>query len=322
MNVHNIVYHLNVLCARYKQGLLFIIAALFVLPALATAEGIATNNYKNGWNAYQSGQYVEAARLWQELSLQANNSSDNDDKLQAAFAAVLTTIAWEKAGNSQAYSSWSDAIRLYLEAGTQWEQQREQLKKRISDNRDALRHLNSDAPVVISPLDQLLLMVDDEVKLAEYNGPRTGLQQSPSVENSEDVRGYFSDDTTAEKPIETPKETVETNTEPSITESSIPIESPSAVPLLFPATVPVLEESQEIEPVLTTRHIIPIEEQESVQPLVVEPTIEQNEITPTTPIVTEDLQPIPEQTLIVVPPKTTKKVVKKHRPVPTTKKTR
>jgi hypothetical protein len=319
MSVHNIVYHLNVLCARYKQRLLFVVAALFVLPVLAAAEtGIATNNYKNGWNAYQSGQYVEAARLWQELSRESNNSTQNDDKLQAAFAAVLTTIAWEKAGNSQAYSSWSDAIRLYLEAGTQWEQQREQLKKRIGDNRDALRHLNSDAPVVISPLDQLLLMVDDEVKLAEYNGPRTGLQQSPSVENSEDVRGYFSDDTTAEKP----KETVETNTEPSITESSTPIENPIAVPLLFPATVPAVEENQEIEPVLTTRHIIPIEEQETVQPLVVEPTIELNEITPTTPIITEDLQPIPEQTLIVVPPKTTKKVVKKHRPVPTTKKTR
>lgn len=325
MSVHNIVYHLNVQCVRYKLRLLFVLGALFVscLPILAMAEtGSGINDYKNGWNAYQSGQYVEAARLWQGLSQQANNNSDNDDKLQAAFAAVLTTIAWEKAGNSQAYSSWSDAIRLYLEAGTQWEQQREQLKKRISDNRDALRHLNSDAPVVISPLDQLLLMVDDEVKLAEYNGPRTGLQQSPSVENSEDVRGYFSGDTTAEKPIETPKETVETNTEPSITEPSIPIESPSAVPLLFPATVPVLEESQEIEPVLTTRHIIPIEEQEPVQPLVVEPTIEQNEITPTTPILTEDLQPIPEQTLIVAPPKTTKKVVKKHRPVPTIKKTR
>jgi len=82
------------------------------------------------------------------------------------------------------------------------------------------------------------------------------------------------------------------------------------------------EENQEIEPVLTTRHIIPIEEQVTVQPLVVEPTIELIEITPTTPIITEDLQPIPEQTLIVVPPKTTKKVVKKHRPVPTTKKTR
>lgn len=308
MSVHNIVYHLNVLCARYKQRLLFIIAALFVLPALATAEGIATNNYKNGWNAYQSGQYVEAARLWQELSRESNNSTQNDDKLQAAFAAVLTTIAWEKAGNSQAYSSWSDAIRLYLEAGTQWEQQREQLKKRISDNRDALRHLNSDAPVVISPLDQLLLMVDDEVKLAEYNGPRTGLQQSPSVENSEDVRGYFSDDTTVEKPIEIPKETVETNTESSITESSTPIENPSEVPL-FPATVPVLEENQEIEPALTTRHIIPIDEPERP----VEPIIDDQEKTSITPIESTDVLHIPVQPLDVVPPTPSKKIIKKQR---------
>lgn len=307
MSVHNIVYHLNVLCARYKQRLLFIIAALFVLPALATAEGIATNNYKNGWNAYQSGQYVEAARLWQELSRQSNNSTQNDDKLQAAFAAVLTTIAWEKAGNSQAYSSWSDAIRLYLEAGTQWEQQREQLKKRISDNRDALRHLNSDAPVVISPLDQLLLMVDDEVKLAEYNGPRTGLQQSPSVENSEDVRGYFGDTTTEkaiERSMETPSETVTTNIEPSV-----PIENPSAVPLLFPATVPVLEENQEIEPALTTRHIIPIDEPEQS----VEPMIDDQEKTSIIPIESTDVLHIPVQPLDVVPPTPTMKIIKKQR---------
>jgi len=301
---------------------LFVLGALFVscLPLLAMAEtGSGTNDYKNGWNAYQSGQYLEAARLWQELSRQTTNSTDKDDKLQAAFAAVLTTIAWEKAGNSQAYSSWSDAIRLYLEAGTQWEQQREQLKKRIGDNRDALRNFNSDTPVVINPLDQLLLMVDDEVKLADYNGPRTGLQQTPSMENSEDVRGYFGDTTaekTIERPIETPTETVTTNIE-----SSTPIENPSVVPL-FPATVPALEENQEIEPALTTRHIIPIEEPEPVQPLVVEPTIEQSEITPTAPIITEDLQPMPEQPLIAVPPTPTKKAVKKRRLAPITKKMR
>ena len=306
MSVHNIVYHLNVLCARYKQRLLFIIAALFVLPALATAEGIATNNYKNGWNAYQSGQYVEAARLWQELSRESNNSTQNDDKLQAAFAAVLTTIAWEKAGNSQAYSSWSDAIRLYLEAGTQWEQQREQLKKRISDNRDALRNFNSDTPVVINPLDQLLLMVDDEVKLADYNGPRTGLQQSPSVENTEDVRGYFGDTTTEkaiERSMETPSETVTTNIEPSV-----PIENPSEVPL-FPATVPVLEENQEIEPALTTRHIIPIDEPEQS----VEPMIDDQEKTSIIPIESTDVLHIPVQPLDVVPPTPTMKIIKKQR---------
>jgi hypothetical protein len=306
MSVHNIVYHLNVLCARYKQRLLFIIAALFVLPALATAEGIATNNYKNGWNAYQSGQYVEAARLWQELSRESNNSNQNDDKLQAAFAAVLTTIAWEKAGNSQAYSSWSDAIRLYLEAGTQWEQQREQLKKRISDNRDALRNFNSDTPVVINPLDQLLLMVDDEVKLADYNGPRTGLQQSPSVENTEDVRGYFGDTTTEkaiERSMETPSETVTTNIEPSV-----PIENPSEVPL-FPATVPVLEENQEIEPALTTRHIIPIDEPEQS----VEPMIDDQEKTSIIPIESTDVLHIPVQPLDVVPPTPTMKIIKKQR---------
>ncbi len=318
MSVHNIVFLLSGLSVRYKHLYLFIISllGLFLMPVSAIAEmGVGTNNYKNGWNAYQSGQYVEAARLWQELSQQANNNSDNDDKLQAAFAAVLTTIAWEKAGNSQAYSSWSDAIRLYLEAGTQWEQQREQLKKRISDNRDALRHLNSDAPVVISPLDQLLLMVDDEVKLAEYNGPRTGLQQTPSVESSEDVRGYFADNTTEKLPDIT-AETIKTSSE-----SSKPIENPSAEPL-FPATVPVLEESQEIEPVLTTRHIIPTEEQEPVQPSVVEPTIEKNEITPTSPIITVDVQPVPEQPLIIAPSTPTKKVVKKNRLAPTTKKMR
>jgi hypothetical protein len=294
---------------------LFIIGGLSILclPVLVVAEtGTTTNNYKNGWNAYQSGQYAEAARLWQELGWQKNNNIDNDDKLQAAFAAVLTTIAWEKAGSSQAYNSWSAAIRLYLEAGTQWEQQREQLKKRIGDNRDALRHLNSDAPIVINPLDQLLLMVDDEVKLADYNGPRTGLQQSPSVENSKDVRGYFSD-TITEKTIEALPETVKTNTE-----LSPPIESPSIIPL-FPATVPMLEESQEIEPVLTTRHIIPIDEQEPVKPSVVEPMLDKSEVIVTSPIVNTDGQPLLEQNPALVLPMPSQKALKKTRSAPRAK---
>ncbi len=132
--------------------------------------------YQTGLAFYQAGQLEDAANNWQSLA-QNSQAEDYDSKKQAAFAAVLATLSWEQLQNANAYQTWADAIRLYLEANTTWEQQRLILKERVTGNRMALQQLTSNM-VIVEAFEQLLLDMDANYALTDYQGPRTGLQKS------------------------------------------------------------------------------------------------------------------------------------------------
>ena len=181
MNCHNIASHLNVQFAHYKNKLarycaILVCAGLSLASPSVYSLGISDRDfYQTGLAFYRAGQLSEAANNWQALA-RDNQSQDDEVKKQAAFAAVLATLVWEKLENANAYTTWSEAIRLYLEANTNWEQERLELKQRITGNRVALQQLTSDVVLSIEPFEQLTsdLDRDQEVRILGTYTSATG----------------------------------------------------------------------------------------------------------------------------------------------------
>jgi hypothetical protein len=225
MNCHNIAYHLNVQFAHYKNKLarycaILVCAGLSLASPSVYSLGISDRDfYQTGLAFYRAGQLSEAANNWQALA-RDNQSQDDEVKKQAAFAAVLATLVWEKLENANAYTTWSEAIRLYLEANTNWEQERLELKQRITGNRVALQQLTSDVVLSIEPFEQLLLDMDESYALTDYQGPRTGLQKN-DTEATLDVMQYVMP--TQPDPVVLP---IESTTPPPVSEAQTPTLTP------------------------------------------------------------------------------------------------
>ena len=194
MSGHNTASRLNAKFAHYKNKIvgycaIFVCVGLSSASPLSYALGISDRDfYQTGLAFYRAGQLNEAANNWQALA-RDNQSQDDEIKKQAAFAAILATLAWEQLENANAYTTWSEAIRLYLQANTTWEQERLELKQRITGNRVALQQLTSDVVLSIEPFEQLLLDMDENYALTDYQGPRTGLKKN-NIEATLDLGQY------------------------------------------------------------------------------------------------------------------------------------
>jgi hypothetical protein len=136
----------------------------------------------------RAGQWSLAAEQWSSVvPSHLETLSAADERRGAARSLVLAALAWERAGDVQAYRAWSDAIRLYLESGTTWEQERSRLKE-TSDNIDAaLRQMPSSSAgpnriVIATSADLLGLDLERELKLSTYNGPGPGLARGDGAQ--------------------------------------------------------------------------------------------------------------------------------------------
>lgn len=174
MDAPNIAFPLNVRCVypSLQHACRRVLAVCALIWPVVTFAISDNDFYQTGWAFYQAGHYTEAGRLWQA---QAHNPADDEEgKRQAALAAVLASKAWEQVGTTHAYAAWADAIRLYLEANTTWEQERLRLADQIALAKAALQQATSTP--TIEPFLQLLLAIDSKSALADYNGPRLGLR--------------------------------------------------------------------------------------------------------------------------------------------------
>ncbi|HRH92646.1 MAG TPA: hypothetical protein PLW01_12130, partial [Agitococcus sp.] len=150
--------------------------ALSLNISLSHAATISNNDYyQTGWAFYRAGQTAEAAKTWQALASSSEQQSD-EQKKQAALSAVFATVLWQNLENPQAYNTWSDAIRLYLEANSSWEQERVMLKQRIATVRQALQQLSGDVVPTIEPFMSVLLEMDSRYGLTEFQTPKSGLK--------------------------------------------------------------------------------------------------------------------------------------------------
>lgn len=182
MHVHNNVSLKSDLSAHYKNKLrdVAFILALSLNISLSHAATISNNDYyQTGWAFYRAGQTAEAAKTWQALASSSEQQSD-EQKKQAALSAVFATVLWQNLENPQAYNTWSDAIRLYLEANSSWEQERVMLKQRIATVRQALQQLSGDVVPTIEPFMSVLLEMDSRYGLTEFQTPKSGLKLTNS----------------------------------------------------------------------------------------------------------------------------------------------
>jgi len=182
MRVHNSVSLKSGLFAHYKNKLVgaTLILALSLSISLSHAASISNNDYyQTGWAFYRAGQTAEAAKTWQALASSSEQQSD-EQKKQAALSAVFATVLWQNLENPQAYTTWSDAIRLYLEANSSWEQERVMLKQRIATVRQALQQLSGDVVPTIEPFMSVLLEMDSRYGLTEFQTPKSGLKLTNS----------------------------------------------------------------------------------------------------------------------------------------------
>lgn len=182
MHVHNNVSLKSDLFAHYKNKLrdVAFILALSLNISLSHAATISNNDYyQTGWAFYRAGQTAEAAKTWQALASSSEQQSD-EQKKQAALSAVFATVLWQNLENPQAYNTWSDAIRLYLEANSSWEQERVMLKQRIATVRQALQQLSGDVVPTIEPFMSVLLEMDSRYGLTEFQTPKSGLKLTNS----------------------------------------------------------------------------------------------------------------------------------------------
>jgi|GEM_PF-3157736 len=277
MSYLNIAYRLNVQLVHYKSTVTYycaivICAALSLVSPLTYAVGISDRDfYQTGLAFYRAGQLNEAANNWQALA-KDNQSQDDEIKKQAAFAAILATLAWEQLENANAYTTWSEAIRLYLQANTTWEKERLELKQRITGNRVALQQLTSDVVLSIEPFEQLLLDMDESYALTDYQGPRTGLQKN-DAEATLDVMQYV---------MPTQPDSV-----------AIPIEN-TPLPLSETQTPPLMDDTAVINK--------PLEEGLSQQQ-VTEPQTSEKTVG-TAPVITED-EPLADADLLQTTPSST-----------------
>lgn len=176
-------------CKKTISALLLSVALLSAAPSYS--QEISNNDYyQTGWAFYRIGQLTQAAEVWQTLAQGASSESD-DYKKQAALASVLATIVWQQLEDPKAYNTWAEAIRLYLEANTTWEQERLLLKNRITTVRMALQQLTGDVTPNIEVFMSLLLEMDSRYALTDFQTPKAGLKRPSEKSNIVEITDNY-----------------------------------------------------------------------------------------------------------------------------------
>jgi Protein of unknown function (DUF3131) len=160
---------------NYAMKIIQIIFGL-LLTSITLAQ--STPTYLNGWELFRSGKFAASAQEWMQVSLRTSQRKGFENLKEAAFTNVLASIAFAHEGDNRAYGRWADAIRLYLEAGSSWEQHRLELRARWRKNEQALTLAGEAGPAGLSVADRFLIDMVNRVNLIEYQGPKSGLGES------------------------------------------------------------------------------------------------------------------------------------------------
>lgn len=150
-------------------------AGLLAMASLAASAQSFPASTHPGWAHLRSDRPLRAAEAWLRAAQESALRRTPAGLRESAYAHVLATIAYERAGDARAYASWSEVIRRYLEAGASWEQDRAVLRQRWTSLERQLAQMASSAPPALSTDEQMLVDLVKRVGLLEYTGPRTGL---------------------------------------------------------------------------------------------------------------------------------------------------
>lgn len=153
-------------------------ACLLAMASLAAGAQSFPKSAQPGWAHLRDNRPLMAADAWVRTAQEAAQRRSPAGLREAAYTHVLAAIAYERAGDARAYVSWSDAVRQYLEAGTQWEQDREALRVRWRTLERQLTQIESSAPPALTTDEQMLIDLVKRVGILHYTGPRTGLVEA------------------------------------------------------------------------------------------------------------------------------------------------
>jgi hypothetical protein len=128
-----------------------------------------------GWVHLRDNKPLLAAEAWLRIAQESAQRRTPAGLRESAYAQVLATIAYERAGDARAYVSWSDAIRHYLESGGAWDQDRESLRGRWRTLERQLAQSGATSAPSLSADEQMLMDMVKRVEILTYTGPRTGL---------------------------------------------------------------------------------------------------------------------------------------------------
>jgi hypothetical protein len=140
-----------------------------------------------GLDLFKKQDFNDAAIIWLNESAQMMLSDSQNTREKAGILQVMATIAFEKAGNIEAYATWSDAIRYFLEASTNWDHTQVILTRDLNAIDEGLPQVdtsNYDAPIIAPAKDLLWLDIDSELGLSNYLGPAPGLNPSTNNEDA------------------------------------------------------------------------------------------------------------------------------------------
>src|SRR5690349_2378626 len=146
---------------------------------MGCARGVESEEpYSVGLQRFRSGEFAEAAQIWSAAADDALKGKHDSGALKrAGLNQVLATLAYERAEDSRAYQAWADAVRYFLEAGTNWDEQRTEISRRLHQQARTLIQADV-APPRVPPFDLILTQIDQVTQLLTYDGPKAGLHAS------------------------------------------------------------------------------------------------------------------------------------------------
>jgi hypothetical protein len=133
---------------------------------------------EKGYHMIKLGYFNDAAIAWIADARTFLVSGDVRDKQRAGILHVMATIAFEKAGNIEAYATWSDAIRYFLEGSTTWDAVQKELRRSFNSLDHDLQTSAINAPTLITPdeAETIWMEIEEQLNITGYPGPSPGLQ--------------------------------------------------------------------------------------------------------------------------------------------------
>ncbi|WP_300670137.1 DUF3131 domain-containing protein [Desulfoluna sp.] len=134
--------------------------------------------YRQGLAHFNEQKWIDAAENWMATGDRLLKKSRNKASLRkAGLAHIFATIAFEKADNAMAYTSWSTAVRYFLEGQTSWEAERTALRLYTEQVNARLKAgVTGTLPFSGKNKEQRVLEMEETLHLSRYDSPVQGLK--------------------------------------------------------------------------------------------------------------------------------------------------
>lgn len=154
--------------------------------------------FRTGLILSKQDRHLEAAESWRSVAEKlARDARSPEERRIAGIGFVLSTLAFEKAGDARAYRQWGKAIETFLNGRTQWLAQRAALATRRLEIEQLFAAVSPDTDAgEIDDETVFFLELTGLTAMSDFDGPRPGLTEEAterpvSRSEEEEARQYF-----------------------------------------------------------------------------------------------------------------------------------